>query len=67
MQDLEALLENGTTKHVMMLLLDIAAELMDVETARCLNALSILLDSTGSGIPELQHISSVHPTPSVLM
>ena len=53
MQDLEAPLENGMTAHIMMPLLDVAAEVVDVQTLRCLNALSIPLDSTGSGIPEL--------------
>ena len=56
MQDLEAPLENGMTVCIMMLLLDVAAEVADVQTSRCLNALSILLDSTGSGIPELPRI-----------
>ena len=56
MQDLEAPLENGTTGRVMMPLLDVAAELTDVQTSRCLNALSIPLDSTCPGIPELPHI-----------
>jgi hypothetical protein len=56
MQDLEAPLDNGTTRRVMMPLLNVAAELVDVETSRCLNALSIPLDSTGPGIPELQRV-----------
>lgn len=61
MIDLEAPLQNGTTQRVMMSLLDAAAEMADAEASRCLNALSIPLDSTAPGIPDLHRIhQSVH-------